>query len=117
MRHCCVSLAKCTGKHCETCHRALKLNLFKADDNDLVASDFAEVQHLLHLIKDESKKLHGGFADSVQGKPPTFPPVHFDDKTEASINRPVADNLFESDIVLNVHQARNILDEIRSGKL
>lgn len=38
------------------------------------------------------------------------------DGTEASINRPVVENLFENDIVLTVPQAKMILKEIKNGK-
>lgn len=70
---------------------------------------------LLQQIKDESRLNHEP-PEGVQGKAPSFPAVHFDDKTEVSVNRPVQDNLFESDIVLNLHQARQILAEVRGGE-
>lgn len=42
--------------------------------------------------------------------------MKINDGTEASINRPVVENLFENDIVLTVPQAKAILKEVKNGK-
>lgn len=42
--------------------------------------------------------------------------MNFTDGTEASVNRPVLDYLFENDIVLTVPQAKVILDDLRDSK-
>jgi hypothetical protein len=39
----------------------------------------------------------------------------FDDGTEASVNRPYIDDLFENDIVLTLPQAKRILQEVKDG--
>ena len=42
--------------------------------------------------------------------------VTFDDGTEATINRQVAEDLFENDILLTLPQAQHILTEVKECK-
>lgn len=42
--------------------------------------------------------------------------MKFDDGTEASVNRPVVEYLYENDIVLTVPQAKDILDDLKTPK-
>ena len=41
--------------------------------------------------------------------------ANFDEKTEASVNRHLNDELFENDILLTVDQAKDILNEVQDG--
>lgn len=41
-------------------------------------------------------------------------PATFDDGTEATANRDIADNLFENDILLTLPQAKAILEEVKT---
>uniref|UniRef100_A0A914XV52 Peptidase M12A domain-containing protein n=1 Tax=Panagrolaimus superbus TaxID=310955 RepID=A0A914XV52_9BILA len=81
-----------------------------------ISQDAAQVQVLLDEIKIEGIKKFGAFSDyNPEKAKEAIRKTTFDDGTEASVNRPVLDYLFENDIVLTVPQAQDILEEIRNS--
>uniref|UniRef100_A0AC34FR98 Metalloendopeptidase n=1 Tax=Panagrolaimus sp. ES5 TaxID=591445 RepID=A0AC34FR98_9BILA len=84
--------------------------------DNTIAQDAAQVQVLLDEIKIEGIKKFGAFSDyNPEKAKEAIRKTTFDDGTEASVNRPVLDYLFENDIVLTVPQAQDILEEIRNS--
>jgi len=96
------------------------------------SGDYAEVRKMLEEIQIESIKRHGIFSDEVSlealdnelshlqdptkaHKRMELPVATFKDGTEASANRQFAMELFETDILLTLPQAKHILSEVKTG--
>uniref|UniRef100_A0A914HWM0 Metalloendopeptidase n=1 Tax=Globodera rostochiensis TaxID=31243 RepID=A0A914HWM0_GLORO len=84
-----------------------------------IGAEFVEVRRLLDQIKIASIKQHGRFSDQdptrERARQQLRDRVIINDGTEASINRAVADDLFENDILLTLPQANQILQEIKEA--
>uniref|UniRef100_A0A0N5B6E7 Metalloendopeptidase n=1 Tax=Strongyloides papillosus TaxID=174720 RepID=A0A0N5B6E7_STREA len=93
-------------------------NSNSSDESSLnSANDAAELKFLLHEIKAQSAKKFGIFSDSlIDAGAQDMKKVTFNDGTEASVNRKVSDDLFENDILLNIEQANEILNEVKSTR-
>ncbi|KAL3121605.1 hypothetical protein niasHT_008734 [Heterodera trifolii] len=82
-----------------------------------IGTQFVEVRRLLDEIKIASIKQHGRFSDQdptrERARQRIRDKVAINDGTEATVNRAVADDLFENDILLTLPQAKQILEEIK----